>query len=120
MGRPVLVVEDDVSARESYAALIQQVLRHDVVTADSGVQALEYLRGGLTPCVILLDLAMPHMDGFTFRAHHLADPTLARCPVLVCSAHLDADLEALKASAYLQKPVEPEVLLRLIRAFCQV
>lgn len=119
MERPVLVIEDDASARESYAALIELVLQHDVVTADSGVQALEHLRGGLTPCVILLDLAMPKMDGFEFRAHHLADPTLARCPVLVCSAHLDTDLETLKASAYLQKPIEPDVLLRLIRAFCQ-
>jgi CheY-like chemotaxis protein len=117
--RPVLIVEDDESARESYAALVEQVLAHDVVTADGGEQALDLLRGGLMPCVIVLDLSMPKMDGFTFRSHHLADPTLARCPVLVCSAHLETNLETLKASAYLQKPVEPEVLLRLIRAFCQ-
>lgn len=117
--RPVLIVEDDASARESYAALVEQALAHEVVTADSGEQALDLLRGGLTPCVIVLDLSMPTMDGFTFRAHHLADPTLARCPVLVCSAHLEVDLEGLRASAYLQKPVEPQVLLRLIRAFCQ-
>ena len=85
----------------------------------AGDGPLDLLRGGLTPCVIVLDLSMPKMDGFAFRAEHLADPTLARCPVLVCSAHLDVNLEPLRASAYLQKPIEPQVLLRLIRAFCQ-
>jgi len=116
--RPVLIIEDERSTRDGYAALIEQVLGYQVVTAPDGQQALDLLRAGLTPGLIVLDLSLPEMDGFAFRAQHLADPTLARCPVLVCSAVLDdaPDIEALKASAYLQKPIEPEVLLRLVRA----
>jgi CheY-like chemotaxis protein len=117
--RTVLVVEDDEAARESYVALIEQVLGYPVVTAEDGQAALDLLRQGLQPSVIVLDLLMPQMDGVTFREQQLADPTLPCCPVIVCSAVLDSarQLEPLKASAYLQKPVEPQVLLRLVRAF---
>jgi len=120
--RPVLIVEDDESARESYAALIEQILGLPVVTAEDGKRALDLLREGLQPGLIVLDLSMPHMDGVTFREQQLADPTLAHAPVVVCSAVLDSatQLERLKASAYLQKPVEPAVLLRLVRAFCEL
>jgi CheY-like chemotaxis protein len=119
--RPVLIVEDDESARESYAALIEHILGYPVVTAEDGRRALDLLREGLEPGLIVLDLSMPHMDGVTFREQQLADPTVAHSPVVVCSAVLDSatQLERLKASAYLQKPVEPDVLLRLVRAFCQ-
>lgn len=116
--RPVLIIEDDQNSRESYAALIEHALGYEVVTAEGGEQALALLGAGLTPCLIVLDLSMPQMDGFAFRAHQLADPTLAHCPVLVCSAVLDtaSDLERLKGAAYLQKPIEPEAFLRLVQA----
>ena len=117
--RTVLVVEDDETSRESYAALIEQVLGYPAVTAEHGQAALDMLRQGLQPSVIVLDLAMAQMDGVAFREQQLADPILPRCPVIICSAVLDSatQLERLKASAYLQKPVEPQVLLRLVRAF---
>lgn len=116
--RPVLIIEDDPTSRETYAMLIQSALGYDVVTADGGEAALELLRQGLRPGIIVLDLAMPYMDGFAFRAEQLADATLACCPVLVCSANLDdvGNLERLKATAYLQKPIEPEAFLRLVKA----
>jgi CheY-like chemotaxis protein len=116
--RPVLIIEDDAPSRQSYAALIENALGYDVVTADGGAAALELLRQGLQPGIIVLDLSMPDMDGFAFRAEQLADMTLARCPVLVCSANLDhaPHLERLKATAYLQKPIEPEAFLRLVKA----
>jgi two-component system, chemotaxis family, chemotaxis protein CheY len=119
--RPVLIIEDERSTRDGYAALIEQVLGYPVVTAPDAQQALELLRAGLTPSLIVLDLSLPGMDGFAFRSQQLADPALASCPVLVCSGLLDdaRNLEALKAAAYLQKPIEPEVLLRLVRALHQ-
>ena len=117
----VLIIEDDQSSRESFAALIQHRLGYDVVTAEGGEQALGLLRAGLTPGLIVLDLALPWMDGFTFREQQLADPRVAHCPILVCSGQLDAvtDLERLRGAAYLEKPIEPEVFLRFVRAFCQ-
>jgi len=116
--RPVLIIEDDTTSRETYATLIQSALGYDVVTAEGGASALELLRQGLRPGIIILDLAMPDMDGFAFRSRQLADQTLASCPVLVCSANIDnfANLERLKATAYLQKPIEPEAFLRLVKA----
>jgi CheY-like chemotaxis protein len=116
--RPVLIIEDDSASRETYAMLIRSALGYDVVTAEGGAPALELLRQGLRPGIIVLDLAMPDMDGFAFRAQQLADTTLACCPVLVCSANIDDfnNLERLKATAYLQKPIEPEAFLRLVKA----
>lgn len=116
--RPVLIIEDDSASREAYAMLIRNALGYDVVTAEGGAEALELLRQGLRPGIIVLDLSMPGMDGFAFRTRQLADLTLASCPVLVCSANIDHfnNLERLKASAYLQKPIEPDAFLRLVKA----
>lgn len=116
----VLIIEDDPSSREGYAALVRDALGFDVVTADRAEQALALLRAGLTPCLIVLDLVLPDMDGFAFRAQQLEDATIAQCPALICSGNLDAtaDLERLKGAAYLQKPIDPPAFLRLVRAFC--
>jgi CheY-like chemotaxis protein len=117
----VLIIEDDQLSRDSFAALIQHGLGYDVVTAEGGEQALGLLRSGLMPGLIVLDLALPWMDGFAFREQQLADPGVAHCPILVCSGQLDAvtDLERLRGAAYLEKPIEPDVFLRFVRAFCQ-
>jgi two-component system response regulator MprA len=115
----VLIVEDDPPAREGYAALVREGLGFEVVTAEGGEKALALLRGGLTPDLIVLDLVLPDMDGFAFRAQQLADPGLASCPVLICSGNLDeaGNLERLKGAAYLEKPIQPDAFLRLVRAF---
>src|SRR6185369_7293971 len=115
MQRPVLIVEDDPTTRDALAALLEA---HGLpaVTAEDGDRALQLLRGGLMPCIVILDLWMPRMDGFAFRAEQLTDPTLSRYPVVVCSAEYPTTslAERLQATAYLQKPVDPDVLLRLI------
>ena len=67
------------------------------VGAENGRVALSRLRAGLRPCLILLDLIMPEMDGLQFREAQLADPELASIPVLVCSvASPDMVVEARK------------------------
>jgi CheY-like chemotaxis protein len=120
MDRPVLIVEDDPTTRDALSALIQaHGLR--TVTAEDGDRALQLLRAGLVPCIVVLDLWMPHMDGFTFRAEQLTDPALSRYPVVVCSAEYPTSslAERLQATAYLQKPVDSDVLLRLIKSVCR-
>jgi CheY-like chemotaxis protein len=60
----------------------------DVVTARDGVEALSMLRsGGRLPCLIVLDLMMPAMNGYKFRALQLGDPALASIPVVVLTVH---------------------------------
>ena len=119
--KPVLIIDDDESTRTRYAELIREGLGRDVVTADGGAAALALLRAGLQPGVIVLDLRMPGMDGFDFRRAQLADPSIEQCAVVVCSAELEtvAELEPLRATAYLQKPVDPGALLRLVDALCE-
>ena len=119
MSRTVLLVDDD---RESVEALVVYLQYHrlQAITAQDGEQALSLLRGGLAPGVIVLDLMMPGTDGFAFRSAQLAEPQLATIPVIVCSAAYDASgaAERLRAAAFVQKPVEPQTLLRLIEQYC--
>ena len=115
----VLVIDDDHEVRESLRTLLQ-LDGYKVKTARDGQHALEQLRGGLRPCIILLDLMMPAMDGQHFRAEQLGDPRFAHIPVVVLSGHYDPQQNAasLGAAAYLRKPADINMVLRLIEAHC--
>ena len=116
----VLIVEDDPDIRAAMKCLLQ-LEGHTVATAADGGEALETLRNGLEPGLILLDLMMPHVDGFQFRKEQLKDPRLSPIPVAVYSGHHDPMRYAplLKAAAYFRKPVEVETLLRIVDAHCR-
>jgi CheY-like chemotaxis protein len=116
---PVLLVEDDPDIRQAMKFLLElDGLR--VATAANGAQALSKLRGGLRPCLILLDLMMPVMDGFEFRKQQMQDAALSAIPVVVYSGHYNPQASAarLGASAYLQKPLDVDALLRLVEEHC--
>ncbi|HWA32209.1 MAG TPA: response regulator [Candidatus Paceibacterota bacterium] len=61
--KKILIVDDDTFLLDMYAFKFSQN-DFEVHTAESGLQALEKLRGGLVPDIILLDVLMPEMDGF--------------------------------------------------------
>src|ERR1043166_6195918 len=109
--RPVLIVEDDHDIREVMKVLLESE-GHQVVTAANGEEALLVLRTGINPCLILLDLMMPKMDGFQFRRDQLRDAALSRIPVAVYSGHYDPTEYApfLRAAAYLHKPLDTDTL----------
>ncbi|HTU16676.1 MAG TPA: response regulator [Gemmataceae bacterium] len=114
----ILVVDDDLSTREILRLLlIGEGFR--VATSDDGAAALEQLRQDARPDLILLDLMMPILDGWQFRHEQLSDPRLADIPVIVCSAaaRLSQRAEGLQALAHLEKPIEPEELISLVRRF---
>lgn len=115
----VFVVDDDREVRESLRTLLQ-LDGYKVKTARNGQHALEQLRGGLRPCIILLDLMTPGMDGQRFRAEQLRDPELAHIPVVVLSRHHDPQENAasLGAAAYLRKPADISTVLQVIEAHC--
>lgn len=118
---PVLIVEDDLDIRETLVeALADGGYRS--VTASNGKEALDVLRKeNPLPCIILLDLMMPVMDGREFRAAQLDDPKLSSIPVIVLSAYRDveANVSGMNVSAFLRKPPDLDELLRTIGKVCE-
>ena len=117
--RQVLVIEDDEEIRESLVETLHDN-GHPAVGAANGKAGLELLARADLPCLILLDLMMPVMDGHEFRAAQLKNPQLASVPVVVLSAHRDLDNEARKlgASAWMQKPLKLDALLEAVKRYC--
>jgi CheY-like chemotaxis protein len=114
VGKTVLIVDDSPHVRDTLG-LVFQLYGFGVGTAADGREALDYLHRYPPPCLIVLDLMMPGMDGRQFRAAQLRDPALAQIPVVVCSALADrtdpADFAGVRG--LLTKPVDPAVLVAL-------
>jgi CheY-like chemotaxis protein len=107
----ILVIDDDAGSREALAEVLADE-GFAVATAADGAEGLTYLRQGYRPKVILLDLMMPGVDGWDFRAQQKRDPDLAAIPVIAISAAgklMDADHT-------LRKPIKIEMLLNLLRS----
>ena len=83
----VLIVEDDTDVR-GMMELFVSLAGHEPITAQNGEEALLKMRAR-RPCVVLLDLHMPVMDGFQFRRLQASDPDLAKVPVLCITAAYD-------------------------------
>ena len=116
----IRVVEDDPDVRESLCdALSNQ--GYEPVAACDGAEALDILRTGKSrPCLLLLDLMMPIMDGWRFRAEQLRDPAMAKIPVVGVSADGNALRHAalLEAAAGSQKPFELPALMEIVDRLC--
>jgi DNA-binding response OmpR family regulator len=116
----VLVVEDDPDMRESMESVLTSA-GHSIATAADGSEALSWLSGDHPPpCLIVLDLMMPGMNGFELRARLRADPALSRIPVLVLTgAGTLADRKGAELQAeILRKPIDLHELLAAIRRHC--
>jgi CheY-like chemotaxis protein len=116
----VLVVEDDDLIRESLVEYLADQ-GYEAVGAENGQDALDKLEANdPPPCLIVLDLMMPVMDGPTFREEQLRNPRLSDIPVVVISAYRDVKVEAktMKASSCLSKPLKLADLLRVVRQHC--
>jgi CheY-like chemotaxis protein len=115
----VLVVEDNDDARESLVLLLQ-AQGYDTDGVPNGLDALRVLHEGYDPSLILLDLMMPVMDGWSFRFEQCRDAELADIPVAVLSAALDPAQEAARMAAVagLQKPLKLDELLDLVGQYC--
>ena len=107
---PVLIVEDHQDTREALEAVLRLRGYSSVSVAD-GWDALAYLRGGGTASLIILDLYMPRMDGYAFRAAQMADPHLAAIPVVIFTASADTVNDP---APVLRKGADPDLLLALI------
>ena len=114
----VLVVDDEMDIRD----LMQVVLTaegYETLLAGNGAIALEIMHER-KPNVVLLDMMMPVMDGWTFRERQLADPRVADVPVIGVTAVYDPRLvsEQLRIPC-LGKPVNMDALLQKVDAACR-
>jgi CheY-like chemotaxis protein len=112
----VLVVEDDDATREMLRYLVESV-GCPVATAANGLEALEQLRSGLTPCLILLDLMMPIMDGCAFDHELARDLQLSSIPTIVVTAFPERATGLARHLDVVQKPVEIDQILALVEEY---
>jgi len=118
-GSSVLIVEDNADLCETLARFLEE-LGYPVVTAANGREALSHLQNASLPGLILLDLIMPVMNGWVFRAEQRQDPILAAVPLVVISGadDLQRQAAALSAIACLGKPIDLNELLPLVAHYC--
>jgi CheY-like chemotaxis protein len=116
----ILIVDDARDIRFLMRVHLQKA-GYTVAGEANGQEALDHLAATTDrPCLILLDLMMPVMNGWEFRARQLADPALASIPVVILSAAPpgDAATEALHAVAVLKKPPDFAAILALAAQYC--
>ncbi len=117
MAAHVLVVEDEADLRTSLVELLS-IWGYRVSSARDGVEALERLRAGQEPVLMLLDLQMPVMNGDQLLDEVSRHPPERPLRIIVLSANLDVERrEGLEhVAAALNKPVLPERLHETVDA----
>jgi CheY-like chemotaxis protein len=93
------------------------------MSAANGREAFERLRREVVkPRLILLDMMMPIMDGWEFRALQKDDPELGSIPVVVLTAHADVTeaVSGMRVDGALQKPLHLQTLLTIVERFCRI
>lgn len=108
----ILVVDDSPDMRD----VLQQLLvpaGYEVTGVPSGARALAHMSAEL-PDLVITDLLMPGMSGFTLRATMLRRPELARIPVIILSGYWQRPSETLEAAAVLPKPLNIDLLLSTV------
>ena len=113
----VLIVDDD----EEFRQALVEIVQHEgfrVETATSGMEALDKLRWGLRPCVVLLDMQMAVMTGWDFRAEQNRDKTLSAIPVIAMTAGYWKDRDLGDYAARISKPIQVPELKATLAKYC--
>jgi two-component system chemotaxis response regulator CheY len=121
-GCAVCVVDDDDDIREVLSDVLTSE-GYEVVAAGDGETALGLLHAREPACqLILLDLMMPHMNGWEFRRQQLQDPSIASIPVVLLTGAGTAakSIDGLEVAGTIEKPVELETLLSEVAHYCGV
>ncbi len=120
--KPILLVEDDrIDAMTVERALKDLKVKNELVRKVNGTEALDYLKDAdnRKPCVILLDLNMPKMNGVEFLKRVKPDEELKRIPVIVLTTskeeHDVVDSFNLGVAGYIVKPADYKKFVEAIR-----
>ena len=115
----VLVVDDSAETRHAMVSLLE-IKGFDVVGASSGKVALYLFQAGFRPCVVMLDVRMPEMDGWTVWERMKSHPELAKIPVVILSADKDDGTRARTVGIheFLRKPINRRSLVAAADRHC--
>lgn len=114
--KTILVVEDDAGIREtlSYALELEG---YRVVSASNGREGIAALERVHNPCMILLDLMMPVLNGWQFVEAISKVQSYARIPIVILTAFADT-AKSIRADAIIPKPIDLDTLLRAVHDWC--
>jgi CheY-like chemotaxis protein len=116
--KSVMVVDDDPDICMTMQIALES-FGYCVITASDGAEALRKLETVEAPCLILLDLMMPGMNGQQFREAQLRNAALAEIPVVVLSGDYKVNERAAEMGVEgLGKPIELPLLLAKVEQFC--
>lgn len=115
--RTILIVEDDADIRETLQHLLE-ASGYRAAPASNGKVALDLIDTMGSPCLILLDLMMPVMDGWAFLTALDQNELLADVPIVIVSAYTDKVASLERAQQILKKPVDIHALMEVVRQHC--
>jgi CheY-like chemotaxis protein len=116
MTTDILLVDDDYDIRDTMSEILSEH-GYEIAAAANGQEAIDWLRENAAPALVLLDWMMPICDGQCFRDKQLADPSLAKIPVVLVSAAPMVERLATGMEGYLKKPVDLASLLAAVERF---
>jgi CheY-like chemotaxis protein len=112
----VLIVEDDEDIRAAMAELLEGE-GFEVAVASNGQEGLEVLSQMGSPCLVLLDLMMPVMNGEDFLRHVRQNPSQGDIPIIIVTASGRAALPG--TQGILKKPFEISELFSTVNLHCR-
>jgi CheY-like chemotaxis protein len=113
----ILVVEDDEDSRSAICDALIDAGYMPFAVAD-GVEALDHLRSGARPNLIVLDLMLPRIDGWRFLSILADESELSVIPVLVCSGAVDPNPPGVPRDHVLTKPIKLDTLMEFVTRYC--
>jgi CheY-like chemotaxis protein len=113
---PLILLIDDEPELEVMARYLE-LEGYSVLTATNGEEGLAALAHCRKPCIVLLDLMMPVMDGYGFLQRLHDDATLCGLPVFVLTASFRTEPMS-GAVGLLRKPLQMEVLKEAVAPYC--
>ena len=118
MSKPILIVDDSKTVR-NLVAFILKAEGFKVTTAEDGLDGLEKLYAMESVDLIMSDINMPRMDGFTFIAQVREQDIYKDIPIIILSTEgEDRDIQKgiqLGANLYMVKPAQPDKMVRNIK-----
>ena len=121
-GRRIILVVDDSPTIQKVVSVTLEAHGHEVVTASDGMEALAKLRT-LRPDLVLLDITMPHMDGYQLCRILRSNELTKSVPIVMLSGK-DGLFDKMRgrmagAATYITKPFAPSALPPLVEKYCK-